>query len=67
MGLVLDSLDDIHCITESKHKDQVLGKSRLVKLFNFQKLRGVEIYLDQIDLAGFNSHKTETTQRHLSL
>ena len=24
VGLVLDSLDDIHCITESKHKDQVL-------------------------------------------
>ena len=25
VGLVLDSLDDIHCITEAKHKDQVRG------------------------------------------
>lgn len=25
VGLVLDSLDDIHCITEAKHKDQVGG------------------------------------------
>jgi len=25
VGLVLDSLDDIHCITEAKHKDQVMG------------------------------------------
>jgi hypothetical protein len=25
VGLVLDSLDDIHCITEAKHKDQVKG------------------------------------------
>ena len=29
VGLVLDSLDDIHCITESKHKDQVWKRSLL--------------------------------------
>jgi hypothetical protein len=32
VGLVLDSLDDIHCITEAKHKDQVQNIDQIKKL-----------------------------------
>ena len=56
MGLVLDSLDDIHCLTEAKYKDTDF----LTNILEDEQLHALLNLYDQISTNSYRPFRLET-------